>query len=140
MSQISLNLPSQAKVIGSLWDTSNIDYLDEDMLSVELPGGFHILVGWFPELDVNGEYQLFTFTGEFTNPRNVRLRTTSVYEIEAEVHRLVKLHLAPTVFLGSGSTTISVLANGQVISPNPQNIVPVSTSTTRAPLLERYVA
>lgn len=68
MSPIRLNLPEEAKIIfNALYATDKPSYLTQDLLAIELPGKVFIDVGWYPENNPAGEYQIVVFRDSSDN-------------------------------------------------------------------------
>jgi hypothetical protein len=55
--------PGTRVVVNSLYPSNDPGFLTEDLLLVELPGGAHIDVSWFPEHDPSGAYVVTVFRG-----------------------------------------------------------------------------
>jgi hypothetical protein len=95
VSYVKLNLPSEAQVIGDLCDRSDVDYLTQDMLQVELPGSVFIDVGWYPDLDPNGEYRVIAFKDRVENLIEPVFASRDVSEVEDAIGRMVYRYLEP---------------------------------------------
>ena len=61
MIPIQLNLPAGSEESNYLYPELEPDDLTQDMLTVGLPNGYYIDVGWFPEHDVNGRFLIRVF-------------------------------------------------------------------------------
>jgi hypothetical protein len=58
---IDLRLPPKALVKGALYNTYDLDYLSEDLLEITLESGLTIDVGWYPEGERPGAFQVVLF-------------------------------------------------------------------------------
>ena len=85
---LSLTPEWSCQVIGSLQESDDVSELSQDMLEVHLPGGLSIEVGWVPENDPNGAYQILLCLG-----MKVKREITRKTAVEA---RLVVEELAST--------------------------------------------
>jgi hypothetical protein len=65
---ISLALPPGATLVGELRDDFAADELDQDILQISLPGGVVIDVGWRPEYELDGEFEVVVYRGDWDNP------------------------------------------------------------------------
>jgi len=61
------NLPAGTKVYNFLYRSDDPDYLVRDLLTIELPNGMCIDVGWHPEHDPSGEYVVRAFYKDWQN-------------------------------------------------------------------------
>ena len=61
MSEIYLNLPAGAIQKGSLHDDYEIEDLDQEILEIDLPIGLTIDVGWYPQFDRDGAFQIVVY-------------------------------------------------------------------------------
>lgn len=102
MSKIELSIPSFAKVKGSLYDTSDIRDLTQDMLEIELPGNIFIDVGWYPQWNPAGQYMILVFRDTVDNLLERRIRNRDHHEVANMVSSLVDRYLPKT--RGSGNT------------------------------------
>jgi hypothetical protein len=91
---IKLKLPREAKVVGELLKDYSQDRgrLSEDILQITLPDGHGIDVGWRPEFDVHGHFQIVVFKDEWENhigePVEVDTPTAAATVIEETARRL----------------------------------------------------
>ena len=63
---IKINIPPGVKKIGELYDTTDPDFLTEDMLLLKVKG-FGIEVGWYPEHDPSGSFLINVYSGNWHN-------------------------------------------------------------------------
>jgi hypothetical protein len=123
MSKIELSIPSFAKVKGSLYDTSDIRDLTQDMLEIELPGSLFIDVGWYPQWNPAGEYMILVFRDTVDNLLEKRIRNRDHREVAKIVGDLLVKYLSAS--RGSGNTV-------QVTAPVSYK-TPTKTTTTTSP-------
>jgi hypothetical protein len=56
---VEVVIPGAKQVVGRLTDDlSETSLLDQDILEVQMPDGLTIDVGWFPEYDANGAFEI----------------------------------------------------------------------------------
>jgi len=75
MDPIDLRLKRNVKVSGYIFPTKDPEYLREDLLQIDLPTGVKIDVGWYPDGDPNGEYQIVVFRESWDDPLTFPVRT-----------------------------------------------------------------
>jgi hypothetical protein len=67
MDAISLNLPEGTVVKGMLLRHYDIEDLDQEILEVDLPSGQTIDVGWYPQYDAEGSFQISVYRDYWEN-------------------------------------------------------------------------
>lgn len=103
MARIELKLPKGVESIGCLRTTEDPWQLDEDMFQVKLPGDIRIHVGWYPDLDPEGEYQLRVFQCRWENKLEPDFVSREVSDIEQGIYDRVDRYLLPVRFSGFGA-------------------------------------
>lgn len=58
---IHFQLPEKALLKGAIYNTYDLDYLSEDLLEINLQSGLTIDVGWYPEGERPGAFQVVLF-------------------------------------------------------------------------------
>lgn len=61
MTPFPLNLPPGSECANFLYSGSGPEDLTQDMLTIALPSGLVIDVGWFPEHDLQGQFSINVF-------------------------------------------------------------------------------
>jgi hypothetical protein len=88
MNPVSLDLPEGASVYNVLYPTKDPEYLVQDLLTVGLPNGYYIDVGWYPEHDPDGEYVIRVFFDSWENQQIDPIRTKDVNRVISIVTEL----------------------------------------------------
>ncbi len=83
MITIPLSLDPKCKVIGALYESDDVRELSQDMLEIHLPSGVSIEVGWTPEADPNGAYEVLVCCGLEVN-RKIALTTAAEAKLVIE--------------------------------------------------------
>jgi hypothetical protein len=94
--------PKSRELFNALYRTADPRCLTDDLDAAELPGGVSITVGWFPELDPNGEYEICFFRGDYENQL---VEPTTTRDLD-EVVRVIEersLTFTPTPIVGDKS-------------------------------------
>ena len=130
MSAIQLHLPPQAKIVGSLNTRSDLNMLDQDMLYIELPDSIFICVGWYPDLDPQGEYRLVVFQETISQPLEEPVHTKDVRKIKAAIYTFVEKYLAEIASAGSVDTLPALFVNGTVEPAPPKQFQTSSLAAT----------
>jgi len=105
MNPVHLNLPDGSKVYNFLYRTRNLAYLTQDVLTVELPNGYCVDVGWFPEHDPAGSYHISVFWQFWDHQKISPIKTKSLDEVIATVENLARTFNRQTVSVSPASTT-----------------------------------
>jgi len=100
---VSLKLPVGASVKGALYNTYDLDYLSEDLLEIDLPSGLTIDVGWYPEGERPGTFQVVIFKQFWQNQILPPIKTESLPELVRIIEMLAE-EFSKTVILYSDST------------------------------------
>jgi hypothetical protein len=112
MTLITPKLPYGAKILfNSLHDTKQPSYLTDDLFAAELPGGVFVDVGWFPECDPNGSYEVCVYKASFENQLSPPFETKDVRDASAAVERFANIY--------GREITAVVFYGGSVLSPRP---------------------
>jgi hypothetical protein len=61
MNPISITVPQGAEISNYLYPDLDISDLTQDMVTVRLPTGYYVDVGWYPEHDPNGRFVVRVF-------------------------------------------------------------------------------
>ncbi len=93
MNTLIPRLPSGATILfNSLFDTKDAAYLTDDLFAASLPGGVYVDVGWFPECDPNGSYEVCVYKDSFENQLSEPVETKNVHEAVAAVEKFAAQH------------------------------------------------
>ena len=84
MKRIEIDIPG-ATVRGSLWTEYDPLDLDEDLLQVSLGNGVTIDVGWKPDCDPSGAFQIAVYKGYYKDRLAPLIRTKDPHEAAAAV-------------------------------------------------------
>jgi hypothetical protein len=109
MNPVPLNLPPGSEKVNFLqWDIAPAE-LTQDLLTVQLPNGFCIDVGWFPEHDPSGNYWINVF---FENPDKQQLDkpivTKDLHVVVHLVERLASRFSSGVGYLANATTAPAV--------------------------------
>jgi hypothetical protein len=63
MNPISITIPAGAEISNYLYPDLDVSDLTQDIVTVRLPTGYYIDVGWYPEHDPNGHFVVRVFRG-----------------------------------------------------------------------------
>ncbi|OGQ82488.1 MAG: hypothetical protein A3F90_08865 [Deltaproteobacteria bacterium RIFCSPLOWO2_12_FULL_60_19] len=105
--KVELHLPENVVVKGALYTTTDPAYLVQDMLEIDLPNGITIDVGWYPESDPAGSFQVVVFRDHWDNQLREPFETKSIEDVTREVKRLAEEYQNRTVTLPCSATSIS---------------------------------
>jgi hypothetical protein len=113
---LSPKLPFGAKILfNSLHDTKAPSYLTDDLFAAELPGGVFVDVGWFPECDPSGAYEICVYKNAFENQLAKPIKTKDPHEAAAAVEKFAEQYGRPAPI----SLIWGVGLNSVVISDPP---------------------
>ncbi len=110
MKPVDISLPAEAEIFNYLYPEMDFDDLDQDVMTVRLPTGYFIDVGWYPEHDQNGRFVIRVFWQFWdrqilTNP----ITTKSQSEVVRIVEKLAEHFSMPQIILSrSGSSLVQV--------------------------------
>ena len=79
------------------------DELNQDLLTIILPSGYCIYVGWFPEYSTTGE---FWVCAAWENGEIPPIKAKSIGEVQEKVKELVKIYSAPQISHTASSACI----------------------------------
>jgi hypothetical protein len=71
------------------------DYLREDILEIELPSDLTIDVGWYPEDDPAGAFQIVLYRDYWSNQLVPPVEVKTISDVVKEVEKLAKTYSAP---------------------------------------------
>lgn len=91
MSRLRFRLPEGAEISNYLYAEMEPDDLTQDIVTVSLPNGFYIDVGWYPEHDPSGCYWVRVFREFWDHQLIPPIRVESPYEVVLTVERLARL-------------------------------------------------
>ena len=103
MNPVKLRLPPGSETYNFLYRTRNPEYLVQDVLSVSLPNGFCIDVGWFPEHDPAGHYCIRVFQEHPDAQKIPPIESRNLDDVIQTVESLAARFNAPAVFTSSSS-------------------------------------
>ena len=69
MNPIQITVPPGSEISNYLYPSLTIDDLTQDMVTVQLPNGYSIDAGWYPEHDPNGRFVVRVFQGYWDNQK-----------------------------------------------------------------------
>lgn len=104
MSPISIEIPSGARITNQLFPTSNSDYLTQDLVTIALPNGCFVDVGWYPEHDPTGEYFVRVFYEYWDAQLREPFCTRDPREAAALAEELARVYSRQTI--PAGATTV----------------------------------
>jgi hypothetical protein len=91
--EIQLRVPSGARgvvVKGVLLRAYSTADLDQDILEVDLPNGLTIHVGWRPEYDPHGHFEIVLCRDYWRNQERPPISAEDVYEVKRIVEGLIE--------------------------------------------------
>ncbi|HUT12634.1 MAG TPA: hypothetical protein VMY42_19215 [Thermoguttaceae bacterium] len=107
MRRVNPSLPEDAKVYNFLYPTSDPEYLVQDLLVVRLATGYCVDVGWWPEHDPEGCYEIRVFYEEWDNQQIEPIQTRDIGEVARNVEALASRFNESCVSVpSSGASTI----------------------------------
>ena len=81
MNPVTLRLPPNCKVQNFLYRTREPEYLVQDLVTVVLPNGYYLDVGWFPEHDPRGSYVVRVFREYWDSQQIAPYSTRNIEEV-----------------------------------------------------------
>ena len=99
---VQIDVPSDAKVSNYIFEDMDTFELNQGLLLVELSNGICIDVGWFPENDPNGEFQVKVSRG--WDDFGVSTCQTTMDVVE-RVNRLIDRYNRPVVATSNATNT-----------------------------------
>jgi hypothetical protein len=82
MNMVTPKLPAGSRVLfNALYKTSDSRSLTDDLFAAILPDGVHVSVGWFPELDPSGEYEICFYRGDYEHQLIDPIATRNLEEV-----------------------------------------------------------
>lgn len=79
MKPVDIHLPTGAKAANYLFPQMGVEDLTQDVMTVVLPTGYCVDVGWYPEHDPSGRYLIRVFEGRWDRqvlPKPIATRET----------------------------------------------------------------
>ena len=61
MNPVSIQVPDGARLTNHLYPTTSPDYLLSDLVTIALPNGCYVDLGWYPEHQPNGQFIVRAF-------------------------------------------------------------------------------
>ena len=93
MNPVQLILPEGVDAYNFLYRSKDPEYLVRDLLTIELPTGFYIDVGWYPEHNPDGHYIIRVFERDWGNQiLSPPISTSDFDEMLLIVDRLVDIY------------------------------------------------
>lgn len=105
MNPVRLTLPPGCEIYNFLYRTRHPEYLVQDQLSIALPNGFFIDVGWFPEHDPTGEYIIRVFYEYWNDQKIIPIQTRDIDEAVRTVEDLAQHFNQQQILTSSSDTT-----------------------------------
>jgi hypothetical protein len=89
MNVVTPRLPEGCReLFNALYPSRDPQLLTDDLYAAELPDGIFINVGWFPESDPAGAYEICVYLGEFDN---LILKPIETDDLNQVVRRIEKI-------------------------------------------------
>jgi hypothetical protein len=124
MNVLSPRLPPGAReMFNALYPTREPRYLTDDLYSVELPGDVFINVGWFPENDPSGAYEVCFYKGQFENQIGPPYETANLGEVIAVIEGVA------AALMGASAYTPTISASGSQAVSVPEEWVRATTAS-----------
>lgn len=89
MTPVLLGLPPGAVVKGMFYQSDDPASLTQDMVEIDLPSGYSVEAGWFPEADPDGSYRVTVFRNYWTNQPERPKYTKSAEQAATMIRELV---------------------------------------------------
>lgn len=106
---IAVCTPEGARVTNHLYRSKNPAYLSQDLLTIALPNGFFVDVGWYPESDPNGNYVVRVFY-QYWDYQMIRpLETRNGSEAARIAERLAEHYSSQQVSVARSTITTATL-------------------------------
>lgn len=90
MKTIDIDIPTSASMKGELYAELHPDVMLQDILEVDLGGGFYIDVGWYPEHDPKGEFWIRTFRDTWDEQFGTPIKTRSPEDVRKWVELIAE--------------------------------------------------
>lgn len=106
MIPVNLRLPPKSEVYNFLYRSTDPAYRTQDVLTVRLANGIYIDVGWYPEHDPNGAYELQIFV---ESPNHLLGQPLLIKDIDQLIQTVEYLsaHYSRTIAAASSSSNSS---------------------------------
>jgi hypothetical protein len=89
------------------------------MLSIELPSGVFITVGWLPELDPKGEYRLHVCQDTFDDQIELPIHTKNYTEVVEAIYNMIAKYMPRLRLASSPGASAHAIVNGKVANDLP---------------------
>ena len=99
MEPITFHLPKGAEISNYIYPDYDLDDLTQDMLTVRLPNGFYIDVGWYPEHDPKGRFVIRVFREFWDRQQLAPLETRDLSALITRVEDLAERFSRPQIAL-----------------------------------------
>jgi hypothetical protein len=94
---INLNLPPNSIQKGFLYEDYELFELDQDILEIDLPSGLTIDVGWYPQHDPNGAFQIVVFKDYWDAQKQKPILARNPIQVASLVEALASAYSVPLV-------------------------------------------
>jgi hypothetical protein len=108
-------------MFNALYPTREPGYLTDDLYAAELPFGVFVNVGWFPENDPAGAYEVCFYKGRFENQLIPPVELSDARQVVAVIE-----HFAGVL---ADARTPAVSASGSQAVPFPEEGVRATTAS-----------
>jgi hypothetical protein len=100
MKPLAIDLPTGAQLSTYLYPEMDFDDLDQDLITVRLPNGYFIDVGWYPEHDPNGRFVVRVFFEFWDGQQPMRpFETKDPIQARMAVEKLAEHFSKPQIML-----------------------------------------
>jgi hypothetical protein len=101
MNLMPLNLPEGSTTVNYLHKEMTVEDLTQDLVTVQLPTGYFIDVGWYPEHDSNGDFWVRVYYGSWDQQMRDPIKVKHLFQVKQFVEKLAQLYSAPIVLASS---------------------------------------
>jgi hypothetical protein len=117
MKPINIRVPQGSEIANYLYPEMDLDDLDQDLITVRLPSGYFVDVGWYPEHDPRGRFVTRVFQGAWDNQKlDKTLETRNISELIFNVETLAEHFSRPNLPTSqTGGFRITVPAVGVAV-------------------------
>jgi hypothetical protein len=89
---VEFSLPEGATIKGCLFASHNPELLAEDLVEVDLPSGLTIDLGWYPEGEPSGSFQIVLYSEYWGNQIIPPIQKRTIPEVVQTVEELARLY------------------------------------------------
>jgi hypothetical protein len=82
-------LPTGAEISNYLYENLDVEELHQDLVTIDLPTGYSIYVGWFPEFDPQGEFWVRAVWESGETPP---IKTKSIEGVQQAVNAMINYY------------------------------------------------